>query len=95
MQSGGVAELEKSFMVEVATNAMEGFIRMLQMEEPLWMRSVTDGREILNLEAYERMFPRPSQSKAPDIRTEASKDSGLVIMNGMALVDILVDAVSK
>ncbi|CAN6478887.1 unnamed protein product [Victoria cruziana] len=92
VQSGGVAELEKSFMVEVATNAMEEFIRMSQMEEPLWVKSVADGREILNLEVYERMFSRPSQSKAPDVRTEASKDSGLVIMNGMAFVDVLVDA---
>ncbi|CAN6478897.1 unnamed protein product [Victoria cruziana] len=79
-------------MVEVATNAMEEFIRMSQMEEPLWVKSVADGREILNLEVYERMFSRPSQSKAPDVRTEASKDSGLVIMNGMAFVDVLVDA---
>ncbi|ERN11049.1 homeobox-leucine zipper protein ROC8 isoform X2 [Amborella trichopoda] len=88
---GGVAELEKSIMVDLATNAMDEFLRLVQAEERLWMKTSPEAGEVLNLDNYERVFARPSQGKNPDLRTEASRDSGLVIMNGVALIDMLVD----
>lgn len=90
-----ISDVDKSLMADIAASAMDELIRLVQGNEPLWMKSAADGRELLNLEAYERLFPRPnSHLKNPSIRTEASRDSGVVIMNDLALVDMFVDAVS-
>ncbi|KAG8388503.1 hypothetical protein BUALT_Bualt02G0132400 [Buddleja alternifolia] len=88
-----ISDMDKSLMADISSNAMDELIRLLQSNEPLWMRSSGDGREILNLESYERMFPSPnSHLKNPNIRIEASRDSGVVMMNGLALVNMFMDA---
>lgn len=94
MQTVGIAEMEKPLMLEIAANAMDELLRLLQADEPLWTKSASDGREILNLDNYERIFPRPNHLKGPDIRIEATRDAGHVIMNGLALVDMFMDSVS-
>ncbi|GFS34132.1 homeodomain GLABROUS 12 [Actinidia rufa] len=77
----------------VAGNAMDEFISLLQNNEPLWIKSANDGRDVLNLDSYERLFPRANNhSKNPNLRIEASRDSGVVIMNGLALVDMFMDS---
>ncbi|XP_038725108.1 homeobox-leucine zipper protein HDG11-like [Tripterygium wilfordii] len=87
-----ISDMDKSLMTDVAANAMEELLRLLQTNEPLWMKSSTDGRDVLNLESYERMFPRPnSHLKNPNVRIETSRDSGVVIMNALALVDMFMD----
>ncbi|URD86588.1 Homeobox-leucine zipper protein [Musa troglodytarum] len=89
-----VSELEKPLMVEMATGAMEEVIRLVQTDEPLWVKS-SDGRDILQLETYNSMFQRPGrQLKFPGTRVEASRDSALVIMGAMTLIDMFMD-VSK
>ena len=93
-QPTGISDMDKSLMGDIAANAMEELLRLLQTNEPLWIKSPTDGREVLNLESYETMFPRVnSHLKNPNLRIEASRDSGVVIMNGSALVDMFMDAV--
>ena len=94
-QPPGISDMDKSLMSDIATNAMEELLRLLQTNEPLWMKSATgDGRDILNLDSYERIFPRAnSHMKNPNLRIEASRDSGVVIMNGLALVDMFMDPV--
>lgn len=90
-----ISELEKPIMVEMASNAMEEVIRLVQTDEPLWMKSVSDGRDILQLETYDRMFKRSGHRlKFPDVRIEASRDSAVVAMNATTLIDLLMDAVS-
>ncbi|KAI3464189.1 hypothetical protein Pfo_020852 [Paulownia fortunei] len=87
-----ISDMDKSLMTDIAANAMDELIRLLQSNEPLWMK-LADGRETLNLESYERIFQSPcSHLKNPNIRIEASRDSGVVIMNGLALVDMFMDA---
>ncbi|CAL0332610.1 unnamed protein product [Lupinus luteus] len=87
-----LSDLDNSLMSEIASNAMEELIRLLQTNEPLWMKSSTDGRDVLNIDTYERMFPKPNcHSKNPNVRIEASRDSGVVIMNGLTLVDMFMD----
>ncbi|KAL0385211.1 UNVERIFIED_CONTAM: Homeobox-leucine zipper protein HDG11 [Sesamum radiatum] len=87
-----ISDMDKSLMADIAANAMDELIRLLQSNEPLWIKSA-DGRETLNLESYERMFQSPnSHLKNPNIRIEASRDSGVVIMNGLALVEMFMDA---
>lgn len=90
-----LSDMDKSLMTDIAANAMEELLRLLQTNEPLWMKSSTDGRDILDLDSYERMFPRAnSHLKNPNVRIESSRDSGVVIMNGLALVDMFMDCVS-
>lgn len=87
-----LSDMDKSLMSDIAANAMEELLRLLQTNEPLWMKSSTDGRDVLDLDSYERMFPRAnSHLKNPNVRIEASRDSGVVIMNGLALVDMFMD----
>lgn len=94
-QLPAISDMDKSLMTDVAANAMEELLRLLQTNEPLWIKSSTDGRDVLNLENYQRIFPRAmSHLKNPNVRIEASRDSGVVIMNGLALVDMFMDSVS-
>lgn len=87
-----LSEMDKSLMAEMAANAMDELIRLLQSNEPLWIK---DGRETLNLESYQTNFQNPySHMKNPSVRVEASRDSGVVIINCLALVDMFMDAVS-
>lgn len=93
MQTVGIADMERSIMMETAANAMNELMRLVQTNEPLWMRSST-GNDLLNLEAYERIFPRPNHLKRPDIHIEASRGSCPVIINGLTLVNMFLDSVS-
>ncbi|KAM6589971.1 hypothetical protein CsatA_012576 [Cannabis sativa] len=92
-QPPGISDMDKSLMSDIATNAMEELLRLLQPNEPFWMRpSSGDGRDVLNLDNYDRNFPRANtHMKNPNLRIEASKDTGVVIMNGLALVDMFMD----
>ncbi|OMO57701.1 hypothetical protein CCACVL1_25697 [Corchorus capsularis] len=88
-----VSDMDKSLMTDIATNALEELLRLLQTNEPLWIKSSTDGRDVLSLETYERIFPTPNTHfKSPNLRIEASRDSGVVIMNALALVDMFMDS---
>nr|AIA58891.1 homeodomain protein HOX3-A [Gossypium hirsutum] len=89
-----ISDIDKSLMSDIAANAMEELLRLLQTNEPLWIKSTNDGKDALNLESYERIFPKPNNThfKSPNIRVEASRDSGVVIMNGLALVDMFMDS---
>ncbi|WCJ34745.1 Homeobox-leucine zipper protein HDG11 [Euphorbia peplus] len=88
----GISDMDKSLMSDVAANAMNELIRLLQSNEPLWMKSSADGRDVLHLDTYESMFPRAtSRLKNPNVRIEASRDSGVIIMNSLTLVDMFMD----
>ncbi|XP_059647178.1 homeobox-leucine zipper protein HDG11 [Cornus florida] len=95
-QATNFTEMDKSVMADIAGRSMDELIRLLQTtqtNEPLWMKSTADGREVLNLENYERIFPRANTHlKNPNVRVEASRDSGVVIMNSLALVDMFMDS---
>lgn len=87
-----ISDMDKSLMADIAANAMEELLRLLQTNEPLWVKSSHDGRDVLDLESYHRMFPRANAHlKNPNVRIEASRDSGVVIMNALALVDMFMD----
>lgn len=89
-----LSNVDKSLMTEIATNAMGELLRLSQANEPFWMKSPSDGRDVLDLETYEQAFPRANTPlKNLHFRTEASRDSGVVIMNSGALVDMFMDSV--
>lgn len=88
-----ISDMDKSLMADIAGNAMEELIRLLQTNEPLWTKSATDGRYVLNIDSYDQFFPKAnSWLKNPNVRFEASRESGVVIMNGLSLVDMFMDA---
>ncbi|KAH0915160.1 hypothetical protein HID58_029606, partial [Brassica napus] len=83
-------EAEKPMIVELAVAAMEELVRMAQTGDPLWVSSDSSG-EILNEDEYFRTFPRGIGPKPIGLRSEASRESTVVIMNQINLVEILMD----
>ncbi|KAL6001086.1 hypothetical protein ACLOJK_006813 [Asimina triloba] len=91
LQIAGISEMQKSLMVEIATNAMDELIRLIRTDEPLWRKS-RDGRDVLDLDSYEQIFSRSSHLKNHNIRIEASRDCGLVTVDELTLVDMFMDS---
>ncbi|CAH8337601.1 unnamed protein product [Eruca vesicaria subsp. sativa] len=84
------SESDKPMIIELAVAAMEELVRMAQVGEPLWV-STDNSIEVLNEEEYFRTFPRGIGPKPLGLRSEASRDSAVVIMNHINLVEILMD----
>ncbi|RLN08863.1 homeobox-leucine zipper protein ROC8-like [Panicum miliaceum] len=89
-----VSEMERPMMAEMATRAMDELIRMAQAGEQLWARTGgPDGREVLNVDTYDSIFSKPGSSfRGPDVHVEGSRDSGLVFMSAIGLVDMFMDS---
>ncbi|XP_008799528.1 homeobox-leucine zipper protein ROC5 isoform X1 [Phoenix dactylifera] len=88
---GGV-ERERTMLLELALAAMDELVKMAQMFEPLWIPSLEGGKETLNYDEYERVFPRCIGMKPAGFVSEATRETGLVIINSSALVETLMDA---
>lgn len=86
-------EADKPMIIELAVAAMEELFRMAQMGEPLWMTSLDGTTSVLNEEEYVRTFPRGIGPKPTGFKCEASRESAVVIMNHISLVEILMDVV--
>jgi hypothetical protein len=95
-EGGLLMEEEKSIALELAVSSLDELVKMCQGTEPLWIQNNENGREVLNLKEHARMFPWPLNLKqnSNDLRTEATRDSAVVIMNSITLVDAFLDAVS-
>ncbi|KAG6419042.1 hypothetical protein SASPL_121251 [Salvia splendens] len=87
----GPTEADKPVIIELAVAAMEELIRMAQAGEPLWIPSISNGAEILSEEEYGTTFPRGIGPKPLGLISEASRESAVVIMNHINLVEILMD----
>ncbi|KAL5574189.1 hypothetical protein UlMin_023786 [Ulmus minor] len=85
-------EMEKVVMAEIAANAMKELIKLLQANEPLWVKSPSEGRFVLRRDKYENIFPRNNHFKTSTASFETSKDSGIVKMNALDLIDTLLDS---
>ncbi|XP_070051754.1 homeobox-leucine zipper protein MERISTEM L1-like [Nicotiana tomentosiformis] len=88
----GLTDSEKPIVIELAVAAMEELIRMAQSGEPLWLPSPNiNSTEILSEEEYVRNFPRGIGPNPLALKSEASRESAVVIMNHINLVEILMD----
>lgn len=85
---------DKPMIVELAVAAMEELSRLALSGDPLWVPA-GNSCEILNEDEYVRVFPRGLGPKPLGFRTEASRESVVVIMNHINLVEILMDVVSN
>lgn len=84
--------LERSMYLELALAAMDELVKMAQTDEPLWFRSMEGGREILNDEEYMRTFTPCIGMRPNSFISEASRETGMVIINSLALVETLMDS---
>lgn len=87
--------LERSMFLELALSAIEELLKMAEMGEPLWIPSQENGKETLNFEQYEQMFPRCIGVKEAGFVSEATRETAMVIINSLALVETLMDAVCR
>ncbi|GAU17099.1 hypothetical protein TSUD_105980 [Trifolium subterraneum] len=86
----GPTEADKPMIIELAVAAMEELIGMAQLGDPLWLTTL-EGGSILNEEEYVRSFPRGIGPKPAGFKCEASRETSVVIMNHVNLVEILMD----
>ncbi|PRQ60048.1 putative transcription factor & lipid binding Homobox-WOX family [Rosa chinensis] len=81
---------DRHVYLELAGEAMDELVRMVQADTPLWMKSSDGGSETLNVELY-RTFSCIS-TRQSGLVTDASRDSCMVIINSLALVETMMDA---
>ena len=81
--------------MEIVNQATEELTKMATMGEPLWVRSVETGREILNYDEYVKEFSIeiPSNGR-PKRSIEASRETGVVFIDLPRLVQSFLDVVS-
>ncbi|KAI4319853.1 hypothetical protein MLD38_033403 [Melastoma candidum] len=84
-------ETDKPVIIELAVAAMEEMIRMLQVGEPLWTTGNNGNMSVLNEDEYIRAFPSGMMANINGFKREASRETAVVIMNHMSLVEILMD----
>ncbi|XP_019447749.1 PREDICTED: homeobox-leucine zipper protein HDG2-like isoform X1 [Lupinus angustifolius] len=88
----GPTEADKPIIIELAVAAMEELIGMAQLGEPLWLTTLDGSTTMLNEDEYVRSFPRGIGPKPNGFKCEASRETAVVIMNHVNLVEILMDA---
>jgi homeobox-leucine zipper protein len=91
-----VGIVDRSMLVELAISAMDQLVKMAQVDEPLWFKSVPGAPNIetLNFEEYARSFVPCLGMKPVGFVSEVSRESGLVIIDSSAaLVETLMDQV--
>lgn len=85
--------LERSMYLELALAAMDELVKLAQTDEPLWIRSLEGGREVMNESEYSRVITPCIGLKPNEYVSEASRETGMVIINSLALVETLMDSV--
>ncbi|XP_044486190.1 homeobox-leucine zipper protein GLABRA 2-like [Mangifera indica] len=88
----GIFGLDKSRIMELVNQGIEELKKMASASEPLWIRSVETGREILNYDEYIKEFcvENPSDGK-PKRSIEASRETGVVFVDLPRLVQSFMD----
>ncbi|KAK1412231.1 hypothetical protein QVD17_33308 [Tagetes erecta] len=84
--------LERSMYLELALAAMDELVKLAQTNEPLWLRSLEGGHEIMNQNEYSRLVTPCIGLKPDGYVSESSRESGMVIINSLALVETLMDS---
>ncbi|KAJ3692575.1 hypothetical protein LUZ60_011670 [Juncus effusus] len=84
--------LDKTKIQEIVDSALDELIRMAYSEEPLWIKSVETGRDILNYDEYLRKFSRDARKDRLLWQSvEVSRGSGIVFLDLNHLVHAFMD----
>ncbi|KAK4280384.1 hypothetical protein QN277_012014 [Acacia crassicarpa] len=89
---GGEIQVDRSMLIDLALSAMEELMKMAQADSPLWIKCLGGEREILDHEEYERIISPCIGPKHAGFVTEATRETGIVIINSLALMETLMDA---
>ncbi|KAL3527400.1 hypothetical protein ACH5RR_012056 [Cinchona calisaya] len=87
----GIDEMEKSVMLETAVAAMDELVELSRIYEPIWIRSPTHGGYFLHQESYNRLYPKTNRIISSEAWIESSKESGIMSMTAMDLINIFRD----
>lgn len=90
--SGNEVPFERSMFIDLALAAMDELMKLAQAEGPMWIKG-SGGKETLNYEEYVRTFPPCIGTKPNGYVSEATRDTSVAIINSLALVETLTDAV--
>ncbi|KAM0047352.1 putative transcription factor & lipid binding HD-SAD family [Helianthus debilis subsp. tardiflorus] len=85
-------QYEKGMFLELAMSAMDELMKLGQINSPLWIGNMEGGGEVLDLDEYLRTFPLCLGMKPHGYVSEATRASGVVMINSLALVEALLDA---
>ncbi|XP_061374520.1 homeobox-leucine zipper protein ANTHOCYANINLESS 2-like [Gastrolobium bilobum] len=88
---GNGVQIDPSMLANLAASAMDELIGMAQIDNSLWIKSSDGGKEVLNHEEYARMSSIYNGTKPIGYATEATRETGVVLINSLALVDSLMD----
>ncbi|KAH6557661.1 hypothetical protein KP509_1Z101600 [Ceratopteris richardii] len=86
-----LADSEKRVVVELAVSAMEELAQVAQAGEPLWVHDPSSGCERLDDKKYLQQFPRVIGPTPTDLKVEATRETGIVFINGSTLAGTLMD----
>ncbi|PHT92396.1 hypothetical protein T459_00278 [Capsicum annuum] len=78
-------------LMELAFAAMNEMVKLAEISGPLWFQSLDGNGEELNLEEYARFFPPFIGMKPANLTAKATKATGTVMINSLALVETLTD----
>lgn len=87
--------IQNALMLRVALAAKEELVKLLRTNDPLWVQSEFDHRKlVLHPESYEKLFPRVNHFESSQAREESTKDSRIVGIKSIKLIEMLMDSVS-
>ncbi|KAK2649971.1 hypothetical protein Ddye_017460 [Dipteronia dyeriana] len=84
-------DADKPKIFQLAVAAMEELVRMAEKGEPLWTRNYLDGTTVLNENEYIQTLPRWIRPKPVVFHREASRETVVVRMNRVNIIEILMD----
>ncbi|XP_054786163.1 homeobox-leucine zipper protein ANTHOCYANINLESS 2-like isoform X2 [Prosopis cineraria] len=91
MMGNDQVQVERSMLIDLALSAMEELMKMAQGDAPLWIKTLDGENEVLNFEEYTRIFLPCLGPKPPAYVTEATRASGVVMVNSLALIEAFMD----
>ncbi|KAK4839616.1 hypothetical protein QYF36_023337 [Acer negundo] len=89
--NGGGIPFDTNVFLELAVAAMDQLMKLAQQDTPLWLRTSDERKEVLNQEEYVRVFPPCIGLKPNGFVSEASRESDVVLINSLALVETLMN----
>lgn len=85
----------KSGYVDLALWALSELMRMAEAESPLWTRSSDGARDVLNHDEYRRMHSYWMGPTRSGYVSEATRETGMVLIDSLAIVETLMDMVRR
>lgn len=81
-------------LTEIAKNAAHEFFVLADASGPLWLAVPGGSFEVLNKMAYAQTFPGQISVGTTGLKTEATRASGVVMLDAKSIVEYLMHAVS-